>query len=413
MAVIPDSRARASRDSCTGIATAFTIVSILVVGLRVYTRTILVRNFGKDDLAMVAALAITVAYLIAIFIIRENGMGLSGKDLTMDQMLAIIQTTLGIELIYYPCVFFIKLSILFCYLRIGRFPTLSTRRKALTEASAAVKSFERITKYTIYFLAIFCLVCLITTLTQCIPIHKMWDFTGMVKGSCINTTAFFYTTSAVNIITDIWIIALPVRTLLKIQRPSHEKFALIVVFSLGVFSCIASIVRLHAIRIYTESPDPFYDSAPINLWSMVEINIGIWCASIPSLKALITRRRHGSSTHASSGYQYHSKGTDRSGTTATQNSIGEIIGSSHASSNGRTRKFTGERDLESVDLVTLDTRRDSEITPQVQRPQQVARKQSEADSAWSGGGADGRIGGSAESSDGSTWICSPDSASKA
>ncbi|KAF2675728.1 hypothetical protein K458DRAFT_471108 [Lentithecium fluviatile CBS 122367] len=287
-------REKAQQDACTGVATAFTIVSILVVAARMFTRTYIVNNMGKDDWAMLAALVFTIAYLAAIYVLRDNGMGFSGKKLTLEQMEILIKTTLAIEIMYYVLVFCVKLSILFCYLRI-----------------AVVKSFERMTKATIYFLSVFCVICVIVCLAQCRPLHKMWDLTGLVQGTCINTTAFFYTTSAINILTDIWIITLPIPTLLRIQRPNHEKFGLIVVFSLGVFSCIASIVRLHSIRIYTESPDPFYDSVPVNLWSMVEVNIGIWCASIPALKALVTRGRSNTGTNARSrAYQYHSK--DRS-----------------------------------------------------------------------------------------------------
>lgn len=30
--------------------------------------------------------------------------------------------------------------------------------------------------------------------TQCMPLSKMWDFTGTVSGTCINSTAMFYST---------------------------------------------------------------------------------------------------------------------------------------------------------------------------------------------------------------------------
>jgi hypothetical protein len=62
---------------------------------------------------------------------------------------------------------------------------------------------------------------------------------------------------------------------------------------------------LHAIRIYTESEDPFFDSVPINVWSMVEVNVGVWCASIPGLKALCSKRKGG---YAGSGYEWHGRG---------------------------------------------------------------------------------------------------------
>lgn len=63
-------------------------------------------------------------------------------------------------------------------------------------------------------------------------------------------------------------------------------------------------MRLYSIRIYTESSDPFKDSVPINTWSMVEVNLGILCASIPSLKALFSKAQR----YRSSTYQFHSRG---------------------------------------------------------------------------------------------------------
>ncbi|KAF2821492.1 hypothetical protein CC86DRAFT_302754 [Ophiobolus disseminans] len=296
-------KALTSQHTCVGVATALTILSIVIVALRLYTRTYIVQNLGKDDCAMLVALALTIAYLIALFVLRDNGLGFSGGALTPEQMVKQVQTTLAIEIIYYFLINAIKISILCFYLRI-----------------AAGKRLEVLSKGTIYFLATFCFVCVVCCLTQCVPLHKMWDFTGLVKGKCINTTALFYTTSSLNIAIDIWILVLPITTLLKVQRPKREKVALVGIFSLGVFSCIASIVRLHAIRIYTESKDPFFDSVPINLWSMVEVNIGIYCASIPALKALFSSKQRERSRNGA--YQYHSGGkSERSG----NGSVGTVV----------------------------------------------------------------------------------------
>ncbi|KAJ4363433.1 hypothetical protein N0V83_009726 [Neocucurbitaria cava] len=291
-----------SQTACVGVATALTSLSIVIVALRVYTRAFIVRNIGKDDAAMLLALLLTIGYLAVIFVCRDNGLGYSGRVLTPEQMVNQIRGTLAIEVMYYFLINSIKISILFFYLRI-----------------AAQKHFEHLCKGTIYFLATFGGICVICTLAQCIPLHKMWDFTGMVKGKCINTTALFYTTSSINIAADMWILGLPISTLLKVRRPGREKIALIVIFSLGIFSCIASIVRLHAIRIYTESKDPFFDAVPINLWSMVEVNMGILCASIPSLKALFSKAQRERSQNSAS-YQYH--GRERSGGKSSKGSSG-------------------------------------------------------------------------------------------
>ena len=48
-------------------------------------------------------------------------MGFEGKKLSLEQMITLIQATLGIQIVYYLAVFCVKMSILYCYLRIGMF----------------------------------------------------------------------------------------------------------------------------------------------------------------------------------------------------------------------------------------------------------------------------------------------------
>jgi hypothetical protein len=90
---------------------------------------------------------------------------------------------------------------------------------------------------------------------------------------------------------DLWILVLPIKMILRIPRPPREKIAVFVIFGLGIVSTIASIIRLQSLRIFTLSNDPNYDSLPINTWSMVEVNIGIACACVPTLKPLVSRCR--------------------------------------------------------------------------------------------------------------------------
>lgn len=123
-------------------------------------------------------------------------------------------------------------------------------------------------------------------------------------------------TSGFNIITDIIIFALPIKTLLNINRPRNEKIALIAVFGVGTFATIVAMVRLHTIYTYTLAQDPFQQSILVNLWSIIEVNVAIACASAPALKPLFTPQalreaRHGSTPPKHSDYEYHSR--DRSG----------------------------------------------------------------------------------------------------
>lgn len=130
---------------------------------------------------------------------------------------------------------------------------------------------------TIVFQVIFTSICLCVTFSQCSPMERMWDLTGTAPGFCINTTAFFYcesarhnpprlqkthcslkyaATSGINIVTDIWILGLPIKTLGLINRSTKEKIALIVIFGAGTFAAIMSVVRLQSIYVFTQTTDP-------------------------------------------------------------------------------------------------------------------------------------------------------------
>ncbi|TQN70130.1 hypothetical protein CSHISOI_05361, partial [Colletotrichum shisoi] len=116
-------------------------------------------------------------------------------------------------------------------------------------------------------------------------------------------------TSGFNIVTDIWILVLPVKTLSGILRPRREKIALGLIFGVGLFATITSVIRLHTIYTYTLAEDVFRESILVNIWSMLEINIGIICASVPALKPLFTPKalREATDRNRRAGYQYHSQ----------------------------------------------------------------------------------------------------------
>lgn len=131
----------------------------------------------------------------------------------------------------------------------------------------------------------------------------------------------FIVTSGFNIITDIWIIALPVKALMKINRPRKEKIALILIFGVGTFATITSIIRLHTIYTYTLAQDPFQQSILVNLWSVLEVNIAIICASAPALKPLFTPKALRAAREGSSGATSQKYNLSRSGYIKSKKSV--------------------------------------------------------------------------------------------
>ncbi|KAK7728889.1 hypothetical protein SLS53_009352 [Cytospora paraplurivora] len=69
--------------------------------------------------------------------------------------------------------------------------------------------------------------------------------------------------AGINIITDIWIIILPIKTLKGINRPLKEKIALVLIFGAGVFATVMSIVRLQSVYTYTLATDKFRNAIAV------------------------------------------------------------------------------------------------------------------------------------------------------
>lgn len=53
--------------------------------------------------------------------------------------------------------------------------------------------------------------------------------------------------------------------------------------------CISSILRLRTLYIATKSKDPTWDKTDAVYWTAVELNTGIICASMTTLRPLVSR----------------------------------------------------------------------------------------------------------------------------
>jgi len=65
--------------------------------------------------------------------------------------------------------------------------------------------------------------------------------------------------ASVNILTDIFILVMPMRAFGQLKLQRTKRFALLGVFMVGGVAVIASIVRLYALYVYAVTDDPPYD----------------------------------------------------------------------------------------------------------------------------------------------------------
>ncbi|KAK7192819.1 hypothetical protein PSPO01_01527 [Paraphaeosphaeria sporulosa] len=115
--------------------------------------------------------------------------------------------------------------------------------------------------------------------------------------------------SCINILTDIFMLALPLPVVWGLRINKTQKWLVSLSFIMGGSACIVCLVRLLFVLRVASTPDPTWlkgDSIPSGITSTFEHSVGIFAASFPTYRPL---------------YRWLSKGTLED-TTAHSNSFG-------------------------------------------------------------------------------------------
>ncbi|KAH7121980.1 hypothetical protein B0J13DRAFT_680159 [Dactylonectria estremocensis] len=275
-----------------GVGFTFTILAILFVVLRIFTRLWLVRSMGADDVFIIISTLGTLGFLIAVMEQVRYGLGEAPDPKLLSPF---IQATVASVISYTVCHLAVKLSISIQCLRI--FATPSARRLFFG---------------FIIFLSIYGTLCLLLTIITCWPVAKYWD--DSIPGKCLDNRAMRYAWAGINIVNDVALVVAPMPFLRNLQISRRVKYVLMGVFAAGGVACIVAIIRLYSLWAYSSVPiaERPVKGVDIAIWSGLECNIAIICACIPSLKPLSSRAFPGlvgstapSATHPSGGRYAH------------------------------------------------------------------------------------------------------------
>jgi hypothetical protein len=96
-----------------------------------------------------------------------------------------------------------------------------------------------------------------------------------------------------NIVTDWFILFLPIPVVWGLQLERRAKWSISSLFAVGFFTCIISIVRLFYSRRVDNTTDPSWDYVHISLISSIECAAGILAACMPTWRPLFKFLRHG------------------------------------------------------------------------------------------------------------------------
>ncbi|KAJ1708398.1 integral membrane protein PTH11-like protein [Aspergillus flavus] len=133
--------------------------------------------------------------------------------------------------------------------------------------------------------------CMVAFLCSCRPLSYFYtQFADPSGGKCIiNLYAFYLGNAATNVFTDVITLLVPIPIISRLQIRPMQKVLISGIFLLGGFVSVGSMVRIYYLTLLATNPDINWVMGDVYLWSTIEPCIGIVCACLPTLNALLRR----------------------------------------------------------------------------------------------------------------------------
>ncbi|KAA8643001.1 putative integral membrane protein [Aspergillus tanneri] len=262
--------------------------------LRAYTRVFILNGFGKEDWTCFCAYFLGVSYSVIALIMGHFGGGLHLDDVPLEDRISFSKTVYVTMVMYGPTAYLTKVSLLWIMTRV-----FSPFRKSVI--------------FIYVFLGLmlaYYIPAVIVKVRICNPISKFWD--QSIPGTCLDQRSIILADAVVSVGSDMIILLVPLPLTLRLQLPMKKKMRVMGVLGAGGLACASSIIRLVLIVLTGQSKDATLAFMRINMLGNAEIAIGIVCACLPALSAIITRAYSEYSSNRATTGQEVSKGRNQS-----------------------------------------------------------------------------------------------------
>ncbi|KAG9249808.1 uncharacterized protein F5Z01DRAFT_668148 [Emericellopsis atlantica] len=252
------------------IASVGTILSLLMMIQRLYTKTVVMGRLQLDDAFLILAWLMSMATVgLCVHMFATGAGGVHGWEIDIPTYNIYLMDVYLAAAIYIVGGSFAKASLLIFYLRLSP----QTWFKISVWATLVF-----ISGYTvgIFFALIF----------ACDPIAKSYDAT-VVSGTCINRPTLYIATAVVNILSDIQLFFLPLPFVVKLQVPRRQKLGLVVIFLLGSITIVTSVIRVSILPQMLTSVDQTWVISWASVWIIVEANLFIVCGALPTIRKFL------------------------------------------------------------------------------------------------------------------------------
>ncbi|RPA79038.1 hypothetical protein BJ508DRAFT_150421 [Ascobolus immersus RN42] len=259
-----------------GVSITFTVVSLLFLITRVYSRIRILRKVGLEDYLLIFSWVQAAFFVFCCCYSTTQGVGYHWWDLKPEVLYGTPKFPAQYisTFAYTTVTTCIKLSILIFYLRLT--PDVT---------------FNRLVKFTMVFVFLTGFYNVPANIFQCTPIRRAWS--PATPGKCIDQMALWISQSVLHVVTDIMIFLLPMPLVARSQMPIRQKTQALIIFALGLILVIASVIKLqnnimgmHMTK--EEMLDFTWTGSAAMIWVTMEVNLGIIVACLPGIRPILS-----------------------------------------------------------------------------------------------------------------------------
>jgi hypothetical protein len=231
-------------------------------------------DYGADDwFCLSTVVAGTPMVVIIAKGLIPNGLGRDIWTVPPAQITKTVKSFYMMAWLYFLNTALVKLAFVTFYMRI--FPSQGVRRLLWG---------------TLIFISLWGFTFILVSIFQCRPISHFWHmWDGLHEGSCIDINALSWCNAAINIALDIWILIIPLWQLRKLHLKWKKKIPIGLMFSLGAFVTIVSILRLQSLVNFGSHANVTWDFYDVSLWSTIELGVGVIIACLPTVRIFVIK----------------------------------------------------------------------------------------------------------------------------
>lgn len=267
-------------------------VTVIVI-LRLIINIRLRKRLGLEDYTTFAGWVLFLGFCINMLVLNSHGGGYHAWDVPKSQFLDFQKASYAITIIYVPTVFVVKLALLSVMLRIFA----PDRRKVLVIHASLI------------VLLCYYIPALFIKIFFCKPISAYWY--GIEHGgSCIDQQKVIIADSVISIVSDLWILILPVPMLWSLHMSRVKKLRVIALLGAGGLATAFSIWRLVIMVEEAQTTDTTWFWIHAVLTANAEAGIGLICACLPALSSYFVSVKNKSSNANSGSYYVRSHELD-------------------------------------------------------------------------------------------------------